>query len=54
METTIAKASSYLFGGALLALAALVTYDRLPVILKELTSKAEEVKVGASYHNPLP
>ncbi|KAF5354702.1 hypothetical protein D9756_005317 [Leucocoprinus leucothites] len=44
MESTIAKASSYLFGGALLALAALITYDRLPVILKELTSRAEDAK----------
>lgn len=48
MEATFTSTSSYLFGGALLALVALVTYDRLPVILKELTSRADEAKVGNS------
>ncbi|KAJ3552773.1 hypothetical protein NP233_g12797 [Leucocoprinus birnbaumii] len=44
METTLSNTSSYLFGGALLALVGLVAYDRLPVILKELTNKTEEAK----------
>ncbi|KDR70182.1 hypothetical protein GALMADRAFT_230171 [Galerina marginata CBS 339.88] len=47
METagTITLVSSYLFGSVLLALVTLVTYDRLPFILKELVSKAEKAKV---------
>ncbi|KAF5343967.1 hypothetical protein D9756_011437 [Leucocoprinus leucothites] len=44
METTLSNTSSYLFGGALLALVGLVAYDRLPVILKELTTRTEEAK----------
>lgn len=45
METIMFNTSSCLFGGALLALVALVTYDRLPVILKELSCRTEEAKV---------
>jgi hypothetical protein len=45
MEPAVFNTSSYLFGGALLALVALVTYDRLPVILKEFAARTEEAKV---------
>lgn len=45
METTVVNTSSWLFGGVLLALVTLVAYDRLPIILKELSSRTEEAKV---------
>ena len=46
MDTTLVNSTSYIFSGLLFALFALVTYDRLPVIVKEFSSRAEDVKVG--------
>ncbi|KAF8888700.1 YqcI/YcgG family-domain-containing protein [Gymnopilus junonius] len=45
METLLINVSSYLFSGLLLSLLALVTIDRMPVVLKELTSRAKEMKI---------
>ncbi|KXN91515.1 hypothetical protein AN958_00221 [Leucoagaricus sp. SymC.cos] len=46
MKSTVAKASFYLCGGALLTLVAFVTYDRLFVIIKGLTFRAEKAKTA--------
>ncbi|KAJ3556123.1 hypothetical protein NP233_g12050 [Leucocoprinus birnbaumii] len=44
METTLSNTSSYLFGGALLALVGLVAYDRLPTAIGRTLSTAAPTK----------
>jgi len=44
MEPVVSNTSSWLFGGALLALVTLVAYDRLPIMFKELTNRTGEAK----------